>query len=402
MPDPFNPATGAFARNIRALVNDDLSELVESMRAHGWVSEFPALRDENGVVLVGNRRLKAAAIAGVEPVIKTLTLGSGSAADAQRLRLAIVSNIGARPLSKEDRQRIAEHLYGEREWTMQRIAAALNVTHKTISKDLDGFVPEVQITPRAKTAANPRGAGRPKAALRTVNATDGLRPRVAPQRNRGRAIIRSIIEAGEPLNLTKLAEEHAISPDSLERAAAIERGRVEGMQEAEIAAPINPLNLNESQRAKFAALEQRLRAQIAREASKQRRQLEAEFDQRRRAEMQRVIEDSVLPAYHREIEQLRILLRSRRGVMPRAKFNKIRNCLHSDRVTDPTLKRRYDEAFSIFMSYELMLISEEEMPLPPTAMPRDFTEMMAMRARTQAAKAEQARRRKQHRDTPAA
>jgi hypothetical protein len=33
-----------------------------------------------------------------------------------------------------DRKRIAE----------QRIAEALNVTHKTISKDLNGFVPEVQ------------------------------------------------------------------------------------------------------------------------------------------------------------------------------------------------------------------------------------------------------------------
>jgi hypothetical protein len=40
---------------------------------------------------------------------------------------------------------------------MERIAEALGTTHKTISKDLDGFVPEVQ-TPRPK-AADPRAHG---------------------------------------------------------------------------------------------------------------------------------------------------------------------------------------------------------------------------------------------------
>jgi hypothetical protein len=77
--------------------------------------EFPALVDENGVVLVGHRRLKIAEEEGIAPAIKNLNLGNGDLADAKRLRLAIVSNIGSKPMTKEDRKRIAEHLYGKRE-----------------------------------------------------------------------------------------------------------------------------------------------------------------------------------------------------------------------------------------------------------------------------------------------
>jgi hypothetical protein len=41
-----------------------------------------------------------------------------------------------------DRKRISEHLYGKREWTMERIAEALNVSKKTISLDLSEIVTE--------------------------------------------------------------------------------------------------------------------------------------------------------------------------------------------------------------------------------------------------------------------
>jgi len=44
-----------------------------------------------------------------------------------------------------------------REWTMERIAKALNVSHKTISKDLSEFVPEVQNKPKGK--GRPKGSG---------------------------------------------------------------------------------------------------------------------------------------------------------------------------------------------------------------------------------------------------
>jgi predicted ArsR family transcriptional regulator len=51
--------------------------------------------------------------------------------------------------------------------TMQRIAEALGVSKKTISKDLDGIVTEGNNQKRTKSAANPRGAGRPKGSKRS-------------------------------------------------------------------------------------------------------------------------------------------------------------------------------------------------------------------------------------------
>jgi ParB-like chromosome segregation protein Spo0J len=164
--DPFNPKTGKFAKNIRSITGGDDSELRESMKTYGWHNDFPAIVDENDVVLVGHRRLRLAKQLDIKPVIKKLTLGKGDEADAERLKLAIISNIGFKPMTKDDRKRIAEYLYGKREWTMEAIAKALNVHTSTIGEDLKEF------SPRGKNT--PKGRGRPK----------GSRKRSGPQPER--------------------------------------------------------------------------------------------------------------------------------------------------------------------------------------------------------------------------
>lgn len=135
--DPFNPMSGAFADNIRQGPDrDDLTELRDSMRAFGWLPELPAIKDERGVILVGHRRLRVAAELGIEPVTRAVRLGSGDEADARRLAISIASNVGQRPLTPENRKRIAEYLYGERDWTMARIGEALQISARTVSEDL--------------------------------------------------------------------------------------------------------------------------------------------------------------------------------------------------------------------------------------------------------------------------
>src|SRR5262249_61873000 len=119
------------------------------------------------------RRMKVPWKLNIETKIKKLPLGKGETADAQRLKLAIVSNIGFKPMTREDRKRLAEHLYGEREWTIERIAEALNVVHSTIVKDLKGFVPP-------KQTFRPKG-GRPKGSGGRGNA---IEPKVDKARNR--------------------------------------------------------------------------------------------------------------------------------------------------------------------------------------------------------------------------
>jgi len=132
----FDPMSGPFSENIRkSRAGDDLSELRESMRELGWVEAFPALVDERGVVLVGHRRLKVAQELGIDPHKVTVKLGTGKEADVQRLKLALASNIGARPMTPADRKHIAAILYGDG-WSMQKIGEALRVSQKTISTDL--------------------------------------------------------------------------------------------------------------------------------------------------------------------------------------------------------------------------------------------------------------------------
>jgi hypothetical protein len=93
-------------------------------------------------VLVGHRRLKAAAELkaegqeNVEPVWLNIMLGKGTAADAERLKIALVSNTAFKPLDAKDRERLAVYLYGEKQWSQEKIAQALRVTQRTISNDL--------------------------------------------------------------------------------------------------------------------------------------------------------------------------------------------------------------------------------------------------------------------------
>jgi hypothetical protein len=158
--DPFNPHNGAFAENIRALGREDPAELRESMREFGWIPELPALADERGAIIVGHRRLAVAKELGIAPVTRKIEFGFSDAADARRVKLALASNLGGKPLSKKDREKIAKHLYVDAEWTIKAIAEALNISEAQISAYLSG-VPK---TPRLNSVGNFRGNAHPCAA----------------------------------------------------------------------------------------------------------------------------------------------------------------------------------------------------------------------------------------------
>jgi ParB-like chromosome segregation protein Spo0J len=151
----FDPETGAFADNIRTPNPEGYKELRESMEALGWVSQFPAIQDENGVVIVGHRRLTVAEELGIEPKISTMTFGDGEAADARRAKVAIASNIGFEKLSPADRKAIAAQMYGSG-WSMAKIADALQVATMTVSRDLRGLTGVKPLADLEKRGGRPR------------------------------------------------------------------------------------------------------------------------------------------------------------------------------------------------------------------------------------------------------
>jgi hypothetical protein len=112
--------------------------------------------------------------------------------------------------------------------------------------------------------------------------------------------------------------------------------------------------------------------------------LDLEFDERVSARSKEWLESVALPHYTQKLERLERLISSRKGVMDKTTYNKIRWCLHSDHVQDPSLKRRYDEAFTIFNDLEKLLLSEKESPTGFAKMPRTYEELMAAREKVRA------------------
>lgn len=356
---PFDPKTGAFAENIRSITKLDDSELRASLQQFGWSTEFPAMMDEHGVVLVGHRRLKIAKELGIKPVIKKFSFGSGTAADAERLKLALVSNIGAQAMTKQDRENIAKHLYGTRQWTMERIGAALNVSQKTISKDLSGIYTKGINQKSAKTASNPKGSGRPH------GSTKPPRAERQPHSVEREARIEMLSDAG--LSAAQIAAEVGLG----ERAVHQSLEHVEIRREA--AAKIDPATLAMSAQEKLAAA-----------IRQEKKKLETEFMKAVLLEVKKRIEQTVLPHYRKEQAEFQKVIKSRKGVMTKAEFKLVLTCLHPDRIaafiSDAGLKKRFADAYHLINDLEVVLLDETQHPTGPGfEMPSTYEELMALK-----------------------
>jgi hypothetical protein len=96
-------------------------------------------------------------------------------------RVGLLENaVGAAPMTKTDRKRLAERLYCDG-LTMEAIGKVLGVTKKTISLDLRDLIVTTGDNPQpAKTATNPKGGGRPKGSGNVA------KPKAGPQPERRR------------------------------------------------------------------------------------------------------------------------------------------------------------------------------------------------------------------------
>lgn len=134
--DAFNPMSGKFSDGIRkSNGRDNLSELRASMQEFGWLREYPAIKDERGAVLSGQRRLLLAKELGIEPVVITVKLGRGDRADAERFKLAIAGNIGGKPFTPEERREVALAVTGDPEFAFEDIADALRIKQEGVRRD---------------------------------------------------------------------------------------------------------------------------------------------------------------------------------------------------------------------------------------------------------------------------
>jgi IS30 family transposase len=334
--------------------NDD--ELRESLLTFGWVKELPAIADERGNILVGHRRLRLADELGIERRIKTVTFGEGDGADAERVKLAIASNTGSKPMTRKDRQRIAEYLYGKRLWTMEAIAEALGVSKATISGDLRNCSTIEQFKP-AKSDTNPKGAGRPK----------GRTTGPQPQRRKNtptteQHIASMVLDGGKSYDEAKNAA--GVSAQVVIKSVAREEGR----REAQADPVIDPATLPKTAQAKLAAAERQ-----------QRKRLDIEFQQRVTDRVQQALGD-ILAALKAREAQARLVMRTRKGIMQREIYRLILSCLHPDSRANVS-NEKLAEAFQAFRKLELLLVAEKEMPTPDLGIPHTYEDLMARRAK---------------------
>jgi DNA-binding Lrp family transcriptional regulator len=364
---------GMFAENIRASIEGDDTELRESMQTNGWINEFPALVDERGITLVGHRRIKIAKELGIAPVIKQLVIGDGDEADATRFRLAIVSNIGFKPMTKEDRQRIAEYLYGEREWTMQRIADALNVGKATIYRDLNELSHDETIKP-AKTASNPKGAGRPKGvkSSRKPSAQSEYRDKVI-----------ELYDA--KVTLKEIAKQTGVSFRNVRDIIEKERIRRKGVKDATADIKITRDMLS------ITALEKLDRA-VRQEKERLSREFKTVVAQQVNEDIKLRL-DGISERWHAEQDLAKRILHARKGFMPKKVYRLIISCLHPDKFEQivnlissgklgeiDSMKAKHSDAFRMFKQFEKFILDEKESPTTFVPLPRTMEEWAARKA----------------------
>ena len=108
-------------------------------------------------------------------------------------------------------------------------------------------------------------------------------------------------------------------------------------------------------------------------------ELERQHERDVRDEVQRRLEETILPHYKARLADADRVFKARRGVMDRATYRKIRACLHPDRVQEPQLKARYEEAFNLFNQLEPLLLDEKEMPTQSVVIPTTLSGLMELK-----------------------
>jgi predicted ArsR family transcriptional regulator len=263
---------------------------------------------------------------------------------------------------RAQRKPIAEELY-KQGFTMEAIATQLGVSHPTIVRDLREFVRDEQIKP-AKTASNPKGAGRPKGSKRRLS----KRQQQNVDRNE---TIFSLFNQGVPI------KEIAATVGTGERNVTLILDSVQKTEGAEIDRTTLSMSAQE-----------RLDAAIR----QYKKNLDFQFAERVRLESMRLLNESTLPHYVRKIEAIERSIRTRQGRMSLIIFKKIRACLHPDRVTDADLKKRFEEAFNLFSDLEKYFLNEKDSPTAFEKMPQTYDDLMRWRAQARAERRARSRR----------
>jgi predicted ArsR family transcriptional regulator len=233
----------------------------------------------------------------------------------------IADNMDITRSTTAEKKATAEALYKTGKWTMEGIGERLGVTDSTITRWLSNF-PAAGKLKRAKTASNPKGAGRPKGSKRTA----------PPARHAKADQIVALL--GEDKTDKEIAAETGVSVRTVRR----ERETENTKRAAE--AQIDPAMLSMTARQKFDA------------AIKQyQRKIDLDFERRVAAEVERRI-NAAFPRLKEKERRAEAITTSYTPRFSKRECQDVARCLHPDTwqsLTVPAeLLTRLKKAFVVF------------------------------------------------------
>lgn len=111
------------------------------------------------------------------------------------------------------------------------------------------------------------------------------------------------------------------------------------------------------------------------------RKLDAEYEDRRRADVDRIVEEKIKPYYRKQVEDYARVIKARRGVLTYGEYEFLLRTLHPDvvaRFNDAEFSVRCNTCMQILIEHKLVLLPEKEMV---TALPPPLNDLFVPRAR---------------------
>jgi len=244
---------------------------------------------------------------------------------------------------REQRARKAK-IMSERGFTEQQIAKQFGVDRSTISRDLSEFVHDAQIKKPAKTAANPKGAGRPKGKREKKPGVKQAQRSVNTTPENWDHFKRQALEQGYASAAEKLGE--LIAEPEIDRSM---------------------LSMTAQEKLDAAIRQHKHRLDLA-------------FKQQVQDMVRQRVDEFVLPHWKKQIEEAKTLYERRKSLMDKETFNIIRRALHPDSRASISDKK-LAEAFDTFMRLEKYLLNEKDSPTDFGGLPSSLAEWDKMRVK---------------------
>jgi hypothetical protein len=216
-------------------------------------------------------------------------------------------------------------------WSDSRIAQAVGVSDKTIAKARRESTSENSEVDRNATRVGKDG--RKRKSKRRKNPQDKERQAASLVLDKGMSYEQAAAEAGI---------------DGSVQVMKVAVAREEGRRKGEADPEITPDMLSKSAQEKLASAMRQYQ-----------KKLDAQLVPRVQAEIKRLVEAMVLPAFKQEREDHALMVKYRKGPFKTTEYNVLLRCVHPDRT--PTIAEK-TEAIQLLIERKLLLLSDKEDP----------------------------------------